>query len=295
MDVLLLITAGVSVTVALVMALVAWRLAREQRARSAARVAALAAAAQEVQREPTHVPATHAAPERLAVAAAAPVALEPPRLAVGSSRPWAKSSGPSGRVQSPAEASHMFPSEGRDSDQVPTRGATHNTESSRGLLDSAVPRAGASAQRRLAIAACVLLAVIIGVGYVAFYTGAPGSTGAAAAAAQTAAPLELVSLRHERRAGQLAITGLVRNPSGGAQVDELVAVVFLFDQQGGFLTSARAGVDFKTLGGGDESPFVINVDAPSKVARYRVSFRTERGVVPHVDRRGHEPIARELP
>jgi hypothetical protein len=64
--------------------------------------------------------------------------------------------------------------------------------------------------------------------------------------------------------------------------------VFLFDQQGGFVTSSRAEVDFKRLVPGDESPFVIAMDAPTNVARYRVSFRTDAGVVPHVDRRGQD-------
>jgi hypothetical protein len=31
---------------------------------------------------------------------------------------------------------------------------------------------------------------------------------------------------------------------------------------------------------------VISLDAPSQVARYRISFRTEAGVLAHVDRRG---------
>jgi hypothetical protein len=46
---------------------------------------------------------------------------------------------------------------------------------------------------------------------------------------------------------------------------------------------------------------VIRVDAPSNVARYRVSFRTDAGIVSHIDRRGQEPMpggavrARDLP
>jgi hypothetical protein len=71
----------------------------------------------------------------------------------------------------------------------------------------------------------------------------------------------------------------------------LNAVVFLFDQQGSFVSSARADVDFLRLAPGDESPFVISVEAPGSVARYRVSFRNDRGIVPHVDRRGQEPVA----
>jgi hypothetical protein len=68
-------------------------------------------------------------------------------------------------------------------------------------------------------------------------------------------------------------------------------VVFLFDDQGTFVTSAKAAVDFLRLGAGDESPFVVSLDAPTNVARYRVSFRTEAGVIPHIDRRSASPVA----
>ena len=44
--------------------------------------------------------------------------------------------------------------------------------------------------------------------------------------------------------------------------------------------------DFLKLSAGDESPFVVSLDAPPTVARYRVSFRTDNGIVPHIDRRG---------
>jgi len=118
-----------------------------------------------------------------------------------------------------------------------------------------------------------------------------GSARAIVTAPSTTSPLELVSMRHERRGTRLAVTGLVRNPVAGAAVDRLAAVVFLFDQQGAFITSARANIDFLKLAPGDESPFVIDVEAPSQVARYRVSFRNDSGVVPHVDRRGEQPVA----
>jgi len=70
-------------------------------------------------------------------------------------------------------------------------------------------------------------------------------------------------------------------------------VVFLFDQQGAFVTSAKIEVDFLKLGAGDESPFVVSLDAPTSVTRYRVSFRTDEGVLPHIDRRGAIPLANE--
>jgi hypothetical protein len=74
-------------------------------------------------------------------------------------------------------------------------------------------------------------------------------------------------------------------------VERVSAVVFLFDQQGQFVTSAKAPIDFLKLTAGDESPFVVKVAAPQSVARYRVSFRTDDGTLPHVDRRGEAPVA----
>jgi hypothetical protein len=87
------------------------------------------------------------------------------------------------------------------------------------------------------------------------------------------------------------VSGLVRNPVAGHAVNGLSAVVFLFDQNGTFVTSAQTSVDFLKLSPGDESPFVIQLEAPASVTRYRVSFRNEGGVVPHVDRRGESPVS----
>lgn len=109
--------------------------------------------------------------------------------------------------------------------------------------------------------------------------------GVTAAAAPTAAPLELISLRHQRQADSLIVSGLVRNPHSGATVKGLSAVAFTFDRQGTFIASGRAQLDFPQLGAGDESPFAISVPQSAAVSRYRVSFRTEDGVVPHLDRR----------
>lgn len=99
-------------------------------------------------------------------------------------------------------------------------------------------------------------------------------------------PLELISMRHARDGSTLTITGLVRNPRAGMSRTDIAAVVFAFDRDGGFLTSARAPLDFTTLGPGDESPFVVTLPNVGAVARYRVSFRTDVGVLRHVDRRG---------
>jgi hypothetical protein len=139
------------------------------------------------------------------------------------------------------------------------------------------------------MAAIFLLVAAVGGGYWAVFADrAPVPPGPATVSGTA---LELVSLRHERRGAKLDVTGLVRNPVGGRALEQLTAVVFLFDRQGGFLSSARTHVDYLTLVPGDESPFVISLDAPASVARYRVSFRNQSGVVPHLDRRAQEPLA----
>jgi hypothetical protein len=104
------------------------------------------------------------------------------------------------------------------------------------------------------------------------------------AAVQQDSGLELLSMRHERDGDTLAVTGLVRNP-GAASARGIIAVVFAFDHGGNFVASGRAPLDFVTLAPGDESPFHVTIPHVSDVGRYRVSFRTESGVVRHVDRR----------
>lgn len=126
----------------------------------------------------------------------------------------------------------------------------------------------------------------------AIYAWNRSSTRAAAAAAESAdAPLELVALRHQRRGDVMAISGLVRNPHGGRTIRALSAVAFTFDRQGSFLASGRAPLDFPLLQPGDESPFTVTVPNSPGIGRYRVTFRTESGVVPHVDRRSDSQVA----
>jgi hypothetical protein len=100
-------------------------------------------------------------------------------------------------------------------------------------------------------------------------------------------PLELVALGHDRDGDRLTVRGIVRNPSSGSPVDRLTAVVFMFNRDGGFLGSGRATVESPALGPGGESTFVVTVPGAAAVGRYRVSFRTDDRVIPHVDRREH--------
>jgi hypothetical protein len=259
MDSILLVVTIVSLAAAFIMGAVAWRLSRDQRARSAARIAALAADADDSD-SPRFAPAVSAIAPATPTAPVVPVVPVVPVAPV--SAPWAPA-----RVSAPM-------------------GDT--------FLGSHVAEPSNNGQRGLAIAAVVLFVTMVVGGYLAVFGGdSPAATADASARAET--PLELVSLGHQRQRGELAITGLVRNPVSGRPVERLAAVVLLFDQQGALLDSSRADVDFTKLAPGDESPFVITLDAPSNVARYRVSFRNDAGVVPHIDRRGQEPIARDTP
>jgi hypothetical protein len=107
----------------------------------------------------------------------------------------------------------------------------------------------------------------------------------AAAATTPAAPLELVALSHEREGDQLTVRGIVRNPAAGTEMDRVTAVVFLFDRDGAFLTSSRAALTASALIPGGESTFVVTAPSAGDVGRYRVSFRTDDRIVPHIDKR----------
>jgi hypothetical protein len=115
----------------------------------------------------------------------------------------------------------------------------------------------------------------------------PETTGTATSSDITIQPaaLELMALGHERLDDRLTVRGIVRNPHGGGAVKHMTAVVLLFNAEGGFLTSGRADIRPEGLAPGAEVPFVVTVPNAAQVGRYRVSFRTEDRVLPHVDRR----------
>jgi len=262
MDMRLLGITVVSLIVAFIMSVTAMRLARDEKQRSAARVAALSLAASDV---PVDVKPVVKAPW-----AAPPSTPRPTQVA------------PPASLRTPASPAELPLNEVRvqpDRYETPEPVVTHSS----GFLGaSEIQREDGGRQKTLAFAAVVMFLVLSG-GLVWMMSGPRGTT---AQAMGPNAPLELVSLTHQRQDNKLAVSGLVRNPLSGKPVEKLSAVVFLFDRSGTFVTSSRAQVDFLKLGAGDESPFVVSLDAPATVARYRVSFRTDEGIVPHVDRRG---------
>ena len=241
----LLVTTLVSLVLAIVMSAVAWRAAREERRRSEARVATLAAD-------------IHGA-----VAAAGGRRVEaPPLHAV---RP------------SPPAAADLFTT-------------APSTASSRSVVVVGIGL--------FVFATAAALAVVFS-GSRATTANPPGPTTPASPTSQTGpprqvgparpaavGPLDLVALGHERDGDRLTVRGVVRNPSG-VTADHLTAVVFLFDRHGDFLSSGRAALD-AALPPGGESGFTVTVPGARDVARYRVSFRTDTAVVPHVDKRHAE-------
>jgi len=98
-------------------------------------------------------------------------------------------------------------------------------------------------------------------------------------------PLELVALQHERDGERLTIRGVVRNPATGVNIDHLAAIVLLLNADGDLITRGRAAVAAQSLPPGAETTFVVTVPNSADVGRYRLSFRTDDRVIPHVDRR----------
>lgn len=142
-------------------------------------------------------------------------------------------------------------------------------------------RAGvAAALAVFAVGAAAALAVVLSAGS---RTITPAPVVPAAAVADT--PLELIALGHERDGDRLTVRGVVRNPRNGAAVSQLTPVVFVFDHDGGFVASGRGTIETSTLVPGADSTFVVGLPEISDVGRYRVSFRADDRVIPHVDRR----------
>jgi hypothetical protein len=135
---------------------------------------------------------------------------------------------------------------------------------------------------KAAVGVAMALMLIVAI---AMSTGGTGTAESTVAGERQAAPLELVAMRHTRNGDTLTVSGLVRNPRAGTELRRVSAIVFAFDRSGTFVASGRAPLDFVTLEPGDESPFLVTIPGLTNVGRYRVSFRTDSGVVRHVDRR----------
>jgi len=259
---LLLVTVA-SMVVAVIMGVVAWRIAGEEGRRSEARIASLAA---DIHAAPIVAPARWAdagVPHRAEIG----LRVEPARLA-----------------SAPARASAGQPWH----DELELQPGAAVASNPGLFMATQTPPTGSRwpvvfGIGTLAVGAAAALAIVLSAGprSVAHDRGAvPAATPAPAAV-----PLELIALGHERDGDRLTVRGVVRNPAAGAAIGGVTAVVFLFNREGGFLASGRMAVQSSTLLPGGETTFVVTVPGASDVGRYRVSFRTDDRIVPHVDRR----------
>lgn len=248
------LVATLTSVMAIGLAIVTARLLRQERQRSDARVAMLASLAAEpafappVRLEPRTRPATHARPAARPAAYARAVSVAD--------------------VEIVREAAPMAP-------------IAHD------LFEPAPVRTGIPLL--YVFLAAVAMAVLIAAAFRwALPAAAPAPQSETTAVVGTpSAPLALVSLSHEQHPdGTLIISGVVRNPPGAAARERLFAAASLLDAEGAVIATARAPLDFTSLAGGDESPFVVRVSGAAGVARYRVGFRDAAGTsVAHEDKR----------
>jgi hypothetical protein len=187
------------------------------------------------------------------------------------------------RLRSEARVAAL--SDALDDDAVPE--ATGQVEVQPTFFTQERPSTSRGGLIKLAVGMAVTVAFIVAIATLSTSTSQaqrPSSTARAGSGTVKDGALELLSMRHQREGDALTVTGLVRN-SGSAAAERLIAVVFTFDRNGNFMASGRAPLEFVALAPGDESPFRVSVPSVGDVGRYRVSFRTEAGVVRHVDRR----------
>lgn len=97
-------------------------------------------------------------------------------------------------------------------------------------------------------------------------------------------PLDLIALDHAAEGPFLDIRGAVRNPPRAPGAERLSVVATAFDAAGTLVATRRAPVETPSLPPGADSPFTVRLLAAG-VSRYRISFLLDDATVPHVDRR----------
>ena len=170
-------------------------------------------------------------------------------------------------------------------DSYATEAGLHTGAAPSGMFERA-PRSGLQGRPLLKLGVGFTMAVLVIVLIAMSGDRERASADGPRTAAQVPArhELELLSMRHARTGDALRVTGLVRN-SGAATSSAIMAVVFVFDRDGGFVASGRAPLEFGDIARGDQSPFQVMIPEVKDVGKYTVSFRTQAGIVPHVDLR----------
>lgn len=163
--------------------------------------------------------------------------------------------------------------------ETPARSVAPREPTDRMFADDSVQRS--SRHRTLLTAAGCLVAGVVVIVLMAMFADRSdrSTTPADPGAKQT---LELLSMTHAREGAALVVSGLVHNASQ-METAPLTTIVTALDRDGQIV--ARASAPLAGLGPGKTLPFRVRIDHPGPLGRYRISFRTNAGVLPHVDRR----------
>lgn len=276
MDIILIAVTLLSLIVAVVMSVIAGRLIRDDRRRSAARVEALAAEADIAEER-------RAADTDRPRARVVPAAADPTWL-VREGMPVVPV------VAAPAPPAGLEPASPKVRERAPVVSSQDPAPVSDAMF-GAVQRAPQRSVKPLAIAAvCGVFALVAAA---VFFTSSSAEEPVArprAVSDMADTSLELLSLTHARADGEWRIAGTVRNSESSSEMGNVTVLAFLFDEAGSSVGSGRAQLELPRLGAGETSPFSIVVAPTGPVARYRIGFRGEDGrVIRHFDRRPAPP------
>jgi hypothetical protein len=305
MEMLLIVVSLASLAIATAMSVVAWKLTRDNRVRSAARVDVLESLAFGDDPDalvPALATAATAPAEVISRSMPEPAAPAPVRDVSSASarvRRVARERTAPMRDESLPVAVRFSSFDEPDPAPVAADDSGWDTGISNDTLFIASADTPTTPSRRwLALSTAAMLTAVGGGAVYAFMT--PGFLTMTAPAAQTTLatrPLELVSLHYATdEPGYFTVTGIVRNPIGAPQLLNVAAVVYLFDAEGQYVGNGRIALDIKTLEPGLESSFMVRVPTSGAVSRYRVGFRFPDGaVVSHIDRRADSTAGNPAP
>jgi hypothetical protein len=288
METLLLIVTLISIAMAIVAFISAYRVRRHERERSEARVAALAAAAD-----------THGSTDggwvqiggewqwNPAVADAYASGFGDQGLGISSAGTRDQGFGISSATGVSRSSREARPAPIPNPQTLITDSAP---QVSSGAFFGTVQREETSGNR-LPIFVAAALIVLLGGALIFLNTSASNEHASTVAEVERSEPLELVALGHARETSGLTITGTIRNPATSIKLEGLTAVISLLDRNGALVSTKDVPLDYRAIAPGEEAPFKVTIPESASVARYRVSFRAGTAVVPHVDRRVDTKLA----
>jgi hypothetical protein len=160
-------------------------------------------------------------------------------------------------------------------------------EPSDSIIEDDSPQQRSRRHCTLLTAAGCLVAGVVVIVLMAMFADRSDRTPATADAGATQT-LELLSMTHAREGGALIVSGLVHN-AAHAETAPITTTVTALDRDGQIV--ARGSTSLAAVGPGKTLPFTVRIDHAGPLGRYRISFRTPAGVLPHVDRRS-TPVSR---